>query len=99
LGSNLFFRQIRNFEEYVDDLGLLDHLKIPTKETPLLVASWIESLCITAEEGEAVAASSFPYLTMVLHMLGREESIEVTINVAAITVRSLRIDRFCWRVS
>jgi len=51
--------QIKKFKDYVGGLGcpeLLDHLKIPSKDTPLLIASWIQSSCSTAEEGEATAS-------------------------------------------
>lgn len=34
---------------------LLNHLKTPSKDTPLLIASWIQSSCGTVEEGEATA--------------------------------------------
>jgi hypothetical protein len=61
--------QIQNLEEYVGDLEcpeLLDHLQKPGQETPVLIASWVESSFDTAEEPASVEGAG-------VRSLGRAE--------------------------
>jgi hypothetical protein len=63
LGSNFFFSQIKKFKAYVHSFGcraLTDLLENPGKDTPLLLASWIQSSCDRDPDGVHAQESRQP---------------------------------------